>query len=88
MTTPTREGYLRKIREVQFQLSKARDMGSKVDFGLLISKISDANTMAETLGIPQPYPDLLIQEIEGMRDRVEYYNRTGLDAPSLSNAKH
>ncbi|GFD70992.1 hypothetical protein KUL113_04120 [Tenacibaculum sp. KUL113] len=89
MAQNMRADYLLKLRRVQAQLSKIRDLGSSANFETLLKDIDEANTIAGALGIEEPYPDNLIGEIKAMQDRLTRYQQTGLDVPSLGNVvKH
>ncbi|GFD77259.1 hypothetical protein KUL118_01210 [Tenacibaculum sp. KUL118] len=84
-----RADYLLKLKRVQAELSQLRNLGSSANFQLLLKDIESANTMADALGVSQPYPDNLVKEIEAMQDRLTRYQKTGLDVPNLDNVvKH
>jgi hypothetical protein len=89
MAQNMRANYLLKLRLVQAQLSKIKDLGSSANFETLLKDIEEANNLAGALGVDEPYPEDLIGEIKAMQDRLTRYQQTGLDVPSLGNVvKH
>lgn len=66
------------------KLKSERALGSHSDLSGLADLMEEANKLALELGVPCEYEDELIVKLRKMQERAGYYNRTGLDAPSLS----
>lgn len=80
--------YLTLLQKIQAQLAELKTLGSSVQLGPVLDDIHKVNDLALRINYPQPYPDKLIDELQAMQNRVDYFNRTGLDAPSLSVVKN
>lgn len=76
--------YLSLLEDIKRRLAAARGLGSAVNLLPIVKDMQKANDLAEQLGEAEPYPAKLVSEVEAMQERIDYYNRTGTDAPSLS----
>tara|TARA_X000001388_G_scaffold52616_3_gene38331 strand:- start:3473 stop:3742 length:270 start_codon:yes stop_codon:yes gene_type:complete len=80
-----KDDYLGLLKKVQAELNKLNNLNGKADLEKLLSDIEKCNKAAKEYSYPTPFPAKLIEEITAMQKRLDYYYKTGLDAPSLTS---
>lgn len=73
------------IPQIEGALKKGRSLGAHADLSGLASLMEEADNLAVELGLVKPYGSMLIAQFRDMQERADYYKKTGLDAPSITN---